>query len=159
MVFAQFFIDACSAYKNDQQIPLAAWRAYFADTSLGSAQYKLLGANAHLNGGLAEAIADSYSPQEWTRVKQKYYLFNSCLNQTYRLVHRETIATSKRAKLLDILTLGLDKAVGNFYLYKWRKRQMRLTELYYYDPGKYKKKQAKITRKKDRLDKAVCVLL
>lgn len=158
-VFAQFFIDACIAYRDHQQISLPAWRRYFADTTLESAQYKLLGTNAHLNGGLSEAIADSYTPDEWAQVKQKYFLFNSCLNQTYQLVYKETVTTSKSAKLLDKLTLGLDKAVGKFYLYKWRKRQMRLTELYFYDSPKYQKVLAKINRKKDRLDKAICVLL
>ncbi|MBK5272459.1 MAG: hypothetical protein JJE22_15770 [Bacteroidia bacterium] len=158
-VFAQFFIDACIAYKDHQQISLPAWRAYFADTTLEAAQYKLLGTNAHLNGGLSEAIAGSYSPDEWTKIKQKYFLFNSCLNQTYQLVYKEAITTNKNAKLLDMLTVGLDKAVGKFYLYKWRKRQMRLTELYFCNSPKYQKTLTKIIRKKDRLDKAICVLL
>jgi len=159
MVFAQFYIDACIAYKDHGQIQLPAWRAYFADTGLRSIQYKLLGTNAHLNGGLSEAIAGSYTPQEWVEVKKKYYLFNSCLNETYKQVFKEAINTNKRARLLNTFTLGLDKPLGNFYLYKWRKRQMRLTEYYFYGSPKYKKMLAKVTRKKDRLDKAVAILL
>jgi len=159
MVFAQFYIDACIAYKAHEQIQLPAWRAYFADTALRPIQYKLLGTNAHLNGGLSEAIAGSYTPQEWVEVKKKYYLFNSCLNETYKQVFKEAINTNKRARLLNTFTLGLDKPLGNFYLYKWRKRQMRLTEYYFYGSPKYKKMLAKVTRKKDRLDKAVAILL
>ena len=135
-VFAQFYIDACVAYKNHEQISLPAWRAYFADSTLESSQYKLLGVNAHLNGGLSEAIAGSYTPDEWSQVKQKYYLFNSCLDQTYQLLYKETVTTNKRAKILDILTLGLDKPMGKYYLYKWRKRQMRLTTHFFYDLSK-----------------------
>ena len=75
-VFAQFYIDACVAYSSRYQVPLPAWRAYFTDSTLESYQYHLLGANAHLNGGLAEAIAGSYSLADWGRVKKKYGLFN-----------------------------------------------------------------------------------
>jgi Family of unknown function (DUF5995) len=155
IVFAQFYIDACVAYKNHEQIKLPAWRAYFADTTLEPSQYKLLGANAHLNGGLSEAIAGSYTPDEWKQVKRKYYLFNSCLNKTYNLVYKETVNENKRAGTLNMLTFGVDKILGQYYLYKWRKRQMRLTEYYFYGSPKYKKMVARVNQKKDRIDKMV----
>src|SRR5689334_13913371 len=79
-VFAKFFIDACIAYKNGEQIQLTEWRKYFSDSTLQPIQYYLLGANAHLNGGLSSAIAGSYTPDEWKTIKKKYYLFNICLN-------------------------------------------------------------------------------
>ena len=155
IVFAQFFIDACAAYKNHEQIPLPVWRAYFTDTTLQPAQYKLLGANAHLNGGLAEAIAGSYTPGEWSSIKMKYVLFNSCLTKTYKLVCKETIRSSKRAKTLDIFTLGLDKVLGQYYLYKWRKRQMRLIRYYFAGSAKYDNLLKKIHGKKERIDKMI----
>jgi hypothetical protein len=158
-VFAQFYIDACIAYKNHEQVPLPAWRAYFIDSTLQPAQYKLLGANAHLNGGLSEAIGGSYTPDEWVQVKKKYFLFNTCLNKTYKLVFNEAVSSSKRAKTLDLLTLGLDKTFGQYYLYKWRKRQMRLTEYYFYGSSKYKKMLTRVTKKKERIDKMVCTQL
>jgi hypothetical protein len=154
-VFAQFYIDACISYKNHEQIPLPAWRAYFADTTLEGFQYDLLGANAHLNGGLAEAIAGSYTPAEWGWIKKKYGLFNSCLNKTYRLVYQETVSRNEKAKMLDRLTLGTDKFLGEYYLYKWRKRQMRLTEYSFSRSAKYKKLLSKVTRKKERIDRMV----
>jgi len=155
IVFAQFYIDACMAHENKKQIPLQAWRANFADTTLQAVQYKLLGANAHLNGGLAEAIAGSYTPGEWSRLKKKYVLFNSCLNKTFRLVYEETVNTNKRAAILNGLTFGLDKMLGQYYLYKWRKRQMRLTEYYFAGSPKYKKLSGKISRKKERIDQLI----
>src|SRR4051812_35662793 len=42
-VFAQFYIDACIAYKNGQPIKHPAWQAYFTDTTLESYHYYLLG--------------------------------------------------------------------------------------------------------------------
>ncbi len=158
-VFAQFYIDACIAYKNGSVIHEPAWRAYFADSTLLPAQYYLLGANAHLNGQLAEAIAHSYSTEEWKQLKGKYYLFNRCLNETYRFVHRETLKSSKRARLLHFLSLGLDREAGNYYLYKWRKRQMRLTEYYFAGSPRYQRLYDKIRRKKERIDKMVITQL
>jgi hypothetical protein len=154
-VFAQFYIDACTAYKNHVPIFLPAWKTYFTDTTLESYQYNLLGANAHLNGGLAEAIAGSYTPEEWKRIKKKYTLFNSCLNKTYRLVYTETMSMNKQARKLHALTLGLDKTLGYYYLYKWRKRAMRLMKYYFAGSPVYKKLQNKISRKKEKIDKLV----
>jgi len=154
-VFAQFYIDACVAYQQHKEIPLPAWRAYFADTSLQFFQYYLLGANAHLNGGLAEAIAGSYTPSEWIQLKKKYVLFNKCLNQTFKKVYKETVANSKRAQWLSILTLGLAKPLGQYYLYKWRKRQMRLTENFYKGSAGYKKLSDKVNLKKRKIDRLV----
>ena len=154
-IFAQFFIDACIAYKNGDQIHLPEWKKYFSDTTLQPIQYKLLGANAHLNGVLAIAIAGSYTTGEWEPIKKKYILFNSCLNKTYRLVYEEAVTTNKRAKLLGILTLGMDRFLGNYYLYKWRKRQMRLTEFAFTKSSKYHPLLNKINRKKVRIDKLV----
>lgn len=154
-VFAQFFIDACIAYRQHETIQLPAWKAYFADSSLAFYQYYLLGANAHLNGGLSEAIAGSYTPAEWIHLKKKYVLFNKCLNQTYHKVYRETLRNSKRARWLSFLTLGLAKPVGQYYLYKWRKRQMRLTESFYTRSELYKNLSEKIRGKKDKIDRLV----
>ena len=159
IVFAQFYIDACIAHHRNEQVPLPAWRAYFADKTLEPVQYKLLGANAHLNGGLSEAIAGSYTDKEWRSIKSKYCLFNICLNNTYKHVYEETVTKNKRAKIFDKLTLGLDNYLGKYFLYKWRKRQMRLTEYNYTGTEKYKKFQAKVDRKKNRIDKIVVTWL
>ena len=154
-VFAQFYIDACIAYDRHEQIALPAWRAYFSDTTLHFFQYYLLGANAHLNGGLAETIAVSYTAAEWIQLKKKYLLFNKCLNETFKKVYKETVTNSKRARWLSILTLGLDKSLGQYYLYKWRKRQMRLTEYFYNGSADYKTLLNKINRKKEKIDRLV----
>jgi hypothetical protein len=158
-VFAQFFIDACVAYEKKQEIPLLAWRAYFADSTLTAEQYNLLGTNAHLNGGLAEAIANSYTPEEWKLLKKKYVLFNKCLNETYGWVYEETIEAETRAKALSVMTLGLTKPTGKYYLYKWRKRQMRLTEYYFAGSPKYDELLKKVNRNKEKIDNMILTQL
>ncbi|MCY7311043.1 MAG: hypothetical protein LH619_09705 [Chitinophagaceae bacterium] len=62
---------------------------------------------------------------------------------------------SKPARWLSILTLGLDKPLGQYYLYKWRKRQMRLTEYFYNGSADYKTLLNKINRKKEKIDRLV----
>ncbi len=154
-VFAQFYIDACIAYEKKQIIPLPAWRKYFENNELNAEQYNLLGTNAHLNGGLAEAIAHSYTPEEWKKLKNEYVLFNKCLNKTFGWVYQETTNSNNKAKLLSMISLGLTRPVGQYYLYKWRKRQMRLTEYYFEGSPKYNSLLKKINRKKDKIDNMI----
>jgi hypothetical protein len=158
-VFAQFYIDACKAYLERRKAPLPAWQTYFQDSALQFYQYYLLGTNAHLNGGLAEAIGGSYTPEQWKWIKKKYYLFNSCLNQTFRFVYKETMDNNKRAQLLHKATLGLDKFVGYYLMYKWRKRQMRLMKYYFAGSPNYQKLLSKINRKKSGIDELVVTIL
>jgi hypothetical protein len=158
-VFAQFYIDACVAYKNNAKAPLTAWQPYFIDSTLQFYQYYLLGTNAHLNGGLAEAIGGSYTPEQWKWIKKKYYLFNSCLNKTYRYVYAETMNNNKKAQTLHKMTFGLDRLVGYYLLYKWRKRQMRLMKYYFARSPHYQKLLDKVNRKKATIDDLVTTLL
>jgi hypothetical protein len=154
-VFARFYIEACDSFAEGRQVPLPAWRQYFSNTGLSRSQYYLLGANAHLNGGLAEAIAGSYSPAEWKRLKKEYGLFNSCLNETLSKVYAETLVESGRARSLSFVTLGLTKPLSNYYLYKWRKRQMRLTEYYYQGDTRFSLLEKKIRKRKSRVDRMI----
>ncbi len=158
-VFAQFFIDAAEDFAHHKPIRHPSWKKYFEDTTLSSAQYFLLGANAHLNGQLSMAIYNSYSPHEWKLLKSHYDLFNKCLNETYRHVYRETIYEHPRAQTLHLITFGLDKILGNYFLYKWRKRQMRVTEYRFSNSSKYQRLSDKIERKKNKVDRLIIVEL
>lgn len=158
-VFAQFYIDAANEHKNHYAISHPSWKKYFEDSSLSAAQYYLLGANAHLNGQLSEAIFNSYTPAEWKHLKKRYSLFNKCLNQTYRHVYHQTIYDHPRARILHLVTMGLDKPLGNYFLYKWRKRQMRVTEYRFKESEKHKKLFEKIQRKKAAVDRLIIIQL
>ncbi len=155
ITFAQFYIDAAICYAEKKEIPFPAWRNYFKKNNLSPAQYYLLGANAHLNGQLSEAIFHSYTPEEWKTLKKHYPLFNSPLNETYSYVYSQTQLYHPNARTLHHLTLGLDKLTANYYLYKWRKRQMRVTEYKFSNSRKYQKLFSRIQRKRDAIDKLI----
>src|SRR5688572_17977073 len=158
-VFSRFYIDAAYEHHNKKPISHPSWKKYFEDSTLAPAQYYLLGANAHLNGQLSEAIFDSYTSAEWNTLKKKYSLFNKCLNKTYRHVYRQTLYDHPRARTLHLVSLGLDKPVGNYFLYKWRKRQMRVTEYRFEKTEKHRKLFEKIQRKKSAVDRLIIIQL
>jgi hypothetical protein len=159
MVFAGFYIEAAQQYLAQKPVTHPSWKKYFEDSTLSRAQFFLLGTNAHLNGQLAEAIFNSYSKAEWKMLRKHYDLFNKCLNETYRYVYRETLDEHPRARTLHLLSLGLDKLAGNYFLYKWRKRQMRVTELRFEDSNKYSELFTRIRKKKDKLDRLIIIQL
>lgn len=154
-VFAQFYIDAAQAYIEKKEIPHPFWKKYFEDSNLSRTQYYLFGTNAHLNGQLSEAIANSYTPDEWKKLKSRYVIFKKCLNITYRYVYFETMEEHSRARLLRLVTLGQIRHYGKYLMYKWRRRQIRLTEYLYKDSPKYESLRKEVTRIKERLDKVI----
>jgi hypothetical protein len=87
-------------------IEVAEWKAYFADTGLQPIQYKLLGTNAHLNGGLWQALTHSFTQEEMQRLKKEFVIFKKSLNHTYVIVYKEAIVDNKKAKLLHQSTLA-----------------------------------------------------
>ena len=129
-VFAQFYIDACEDYKFHQQINITDWQSYFSDSSLTPIQYKLLGTNAHLNGRLWEALANSFTLDEMDMLKKEFVIFKKSLNKTYRYVYREATSSSINISMLRTFSFGIDKFAGYYYLYKWRRRQMKLARFY-----------------------------
>lgn len=158
-VFAQFYIDAANEHRNHKPISHPSWKKYFEDSSLSAAQYYLLGANAHLNGQLSEAIFHSYTSPEWKNLKHGYKLFNKCLNKTYRHVYLQTLYEHSRARTLHLISFGIDKLAGNYFLYKWRKRQMRVTEYRFEESKKHEKLFEKIQRKKAAVDRLIIIQL
>ena len=151
-VFAQFYIDACMAYEHHQPINTEDWEAYFSATGLQPIQYKLLGTNAHLNGRLWEAHANSFTLEEMNMLKKEFIIFKKTLNKTYRLVYKEAATETKRIALLNRFTWGIDRLVGYYYLYKWRNRQMKLARLYLSGASRFAKLLAKVNRQREKIN-------
>ncbi len=157
-VFAGFFINACQWHLNKTQIDLQEWEAYFSDSTLQPIHYFLLGANAHLNGGLWTAVVKSFNADEWKELKEEYHIFKKTLNQTYKLVYKEG-RNNRFLVNLAHATLGVDKWIGNYYLYKWRKRQFRMAKLYWQQSPKLEPLLKKIDRKKKNIDQLIFTIL
>ena len=127
--FTQFYLDANTSYQNREEISVKSWKAYFSDSDLQPIQYKLLGVNAHVNSDLWQVFTTSFSKEELRNFKGQFLLYKAPLNKVYKQVYREAVRSNKNLRLYSILTLGMYKYVGNYYLFKWRKRQIRLAML------------------------------
>lgn len=154
-VFADYYIEACASYCGERKIDYPVWQTYFLDTTLSPLQYKLLGANAHINGDLANAITRSFTADEWKLVKQNDSLIINSLSRTYLDLYEDARHNSRQVRLVGKIALGLDKQIGNYLLIKWRRRQMRLAELYFASSPRYEKLRKKTEKKKSRIDRLV----
>lgn len=156
--FAGFYINACQSYLNKEKIDLQEWQAYFSDSALQPIQYLLLGANAHLNGGLWNALVKSFTAQEMKHLQPEFHIFKRSLNKTYKQVYKKS-RENIRLKILGAATVGLDNLLGNFYLYKWRKRQMKIARLYWNHSPRIEKLVKKVDKRKRRIDQLITTLL
>lgn len=153
-VFADFFISACISSTRHEQIDLKEWEAYFADSSLQPIQYLLLGTNAHLNGGLWNALVRSFSAEEMKQLKPEFKIFRRSLNKTYRMVYMEG-RSNKKLENIRIFSLGMDQWLGKYYLYKWRRRQMHIARLYWNHSNKLQTLSGKVEQKKKKIDQMI----
>jgi hypothetical protein len=58
-----------------------------------------------------------------------------------------------------MITLGLDRLFGKYLMYKWRRRQIRLTEYLFSGSPKYAKLREEVTKVKERLDRIIVTQL
>ena len=158
-VFAGFYIDACNAHEANKEIAVGEWQAYYSRTDLSPIQYKLLGTNAHLNGALWQAFTLSFSQAEMEALKKEFVFFKRSLNRTYVLVYKEAVRDSKTANTIRNRSFGLSRLAGDFYLYKWRKRQMKLARLYWNDSPKFEALLKKVDLKKQKIDRLIITMI
>lgn len=154
-IFARFYIEACAAHRQNQPIAVNEWSAYFSNQSLQPIQYKLLGTNAHLNGALWQALTNTFSMEEMGQLKKEFVIFKKSLNHIYKLVYAEAVTSNQKLKNLATVSLGFSEVAGNFYLYKWRRRQMRLARLYWSQSPRYTALVKKVDRKKRNIDRLI----
>ena len=152
--FAEYFLKACREFKDSSKAG-KIWNAYFTTTNLSPVQLKLLGINAHINGDLWQALKDSFSETETISINKTVFLFHQSLLYIYKEVYGEAIAENKKIKTLHILSLGLSEKYGKHLLSKWRKRQLKLASLYYFNRNRFVKKRNSIERKKVRIDNLI----
>ena len=153
--FGEYFFQAARSYKAGTKIP-ENWSTYFSDTSFSEAQYFLLGANAHINGDIWQALTTEFSLEEIQENKESYFGFYKGLKKVYTDVYYSTLMSAKKAELLHHISLGFDKVYGKMMLRRWRKRQMQLAILYFTDKNRFVKKLNKLKRKMAKLDRLIC---
>lgn len=145
--FSNYFSNACFGYVSDK-----TWERYFSTSGLNPVQLKLLGINAHINGDLWKALRDSYSANEIRDMGKTVFLFHRSLLIVYELVYEEAKKENRSLRALHSISLGLSKKYGKHLLTKWRKRQIKLATLYYFDKKRFERKLVKVENKKDKID-------
>jgi cell division protein FtsB len=152
--FAEYFLKACREFYNSSKTG-ETWNAYFTITNLSTVQLKLLGINAHINGDLWQALKDSFSETEIKGISKTVFLFHQSLLYIYKEVYREAVAENRKIKTLHILSLGLSQKYGKHLLSKWRKRQLKLASLYYFNQERFDTKKSRTEKKKIRIDNMI----
>jgi hypothetical protein len=152
--FSEYFLKACRDF-NDSNMKGKVWSAYFTTAGLSPVQLQLLGINAHINGDLWQALKDSFSETEIKGISKTVFLFHQSLLHIYKEVYDEAVAANRKIKTLHILSLGLSEKYGKHLLSKWRKRQIKLASLYYFDQKRFEKKRCTTEKKKTRIDNMI----
>jgi Family of unknown function (DUF5995) len=149
--FADYFFRSVHAHENSLAMP-DEWRAYYSDKDAPALRYILFGVNAHINGDIWQALTSEFSREELKELKPHYFLYYKELLKEYRMIYDEALKANPRIRLLHHLSFGLDELFGKLMLKRWRKRQIRLAELYFADKPLFEKELNKLHRKRNRLD-------
>ncbi|MGQ0737943.1 MAG: DUF5995 family protein [Bacteroidota bacterium] len=152
--FAGYFFAAADAHNSKNEIP-QAWKTYYADSSLTRVQYFLFGANAHINGDIWQAMTAEFSLAELKEFKKEYYRYNRKLKEELFFVYNSAFNTVPKVRLLHGFTFGFDRSYAKLMLVRWRKRQMKLSGLWFSDKEKFTVKLGDLKKKMAAFDKLV----
>ena len=152
--FASYFFAAAQSFQEKKQIP-AEWETYYTGTRLTPLQYFLLGANAHINGDIWQVLTSEFSLQELKEFKKPYYRYNKELKEELVSMYNNALKTVFKIRLLHTVTLGLDKQYGKLMLVRWRKRQLKLSMLWFTNQTRFENKLAGLQKKMYHLDKLI----
>lgn len=152
--FAGYFFRAIEARYNETMIP-AEWQNYFNGKELTALQLKLLGANAHINGDIWQAMRSSFSLAELKEIKPFYKNYNDPVTKVFDNLFENGIESDKRLRNLHLITFGLDKVCGRMMLHKWRNRQWKLAILSFENPGRFKRLKKRIDKKRNKIDQLI----
>lgn len=152
--FADYFFTTAQLYNEKKEIP-AAWKTYYIDTTRSSLQYFLLGANAHINGDIWQALTNGFSLSELKEYKKYYYRYNQKLKSFLLDIYDNAFELVSKVRIFHSFTLGLDKQYCKQMLIRWRKRQMKLSMLWFTDRNQFERKLTGLKKKMQQLDKLI----
>jgi hypothetical protein len=153
--FIQYFLSACYGYQNGNLSKASPWSCYFSHPNARPLQFMLMGANAHINGDVWQAMVSGFSEQEIKRYKKKYLSFQTALAKAYSPLFDSVEEKNSYLRFMNSFTKGFAKIYGERVLSRWRKRNVNLALLYYSDPAKFKRKLAVLNRKKRKIDSLI----
>jgi len=118
-------------------------------------QLALLGVNAHANGDLWHVLVTNFCETDVRQYKNLLLSFQPAIAEVYYAFFDEVLTHNNYLKIVNSITNGLAKRVGERVIYKWGLRQINLASLFYQHPGKFKKMHDRIKRKKLRVDRQI----
>src|SRR4026209_2834572 len=94
-VFAEFFFHAINASNTGNKMP-GEWENYFSGNKLSLLQLKLMGANAHINGDIWQALTSSFSFEEIKKLEPVYKKYSNTINKVFTGLFESAIKADKR---------------------------------------------------------------
>lgn len=152
IAFAGLFFSAVQA--SDSTMP-AVWKNYFSPSVKHPVKRLLLGINAHVNGDLWQALALNFSAAALKQYRPAFLQFQKELTKLYRTYYVGTVRSFQKLKIADAVSGGLFRKTGLILFANWRKQQYRLALLYHLNPVRFRKKLARISRRKERRDQFI----
>ncbi len=154
-VYAGYFLNACMEEKSGKFSPASVWQLYFSSSDALSWQMVLLGVNAHINGEMWRALVENFSENDILRYKRQFLVLQQSVAKLYNPFFDTIMVQNNYLRFINGFTKGLARKFGERVVYKWRRRQLQLAILFYHAPEKFRKRQAMINRKKQRVDQLI----
>jgi len=153
--FANYFLNASYDHRDNKLAVASEWNCLFLYPDLQPWQLILLGVNAHTNIDMWQALVNNFTEKEIRQHKKQFLSVQTAIAKVYRPFFEEVMDQSGYLKFVNSFTKGFAKIVGERLVYKWRRRNVNLSILYYHNPEKFKRKLAIVDRKKQRIDKII----
>ena len=153
--FAGYFLDACMEEKDGNFSPAPVWKCYFSSIDAQPWQMVLLGVNAHINGEMWRALVENFSQNDIRRYKKQFLELQLSVAKLYNPFFDTIMVQNNYLRFINGFTKGLARKFGERVVYKWRRRQVQLAILFYHAPEKFRKRQALVNRKKQRVDQLI----
>jgi len=153
--FADYFLVAYYDFQNGTLDSTSPWHILFSNPDLRSWQLVLLGVNTHTNIDICQTLINNFSEAEIRKHKKALLRVQPAIAEGYEGLFADITGSNKYLKFMNGFTHGVAKIAGERWLYKWRKRNVKLAILYFENPDKYKKKLARVKKKKEKIDKLI----
>lgn len=153
--FAGYFVRAYDDYGKGILPDSSEWNNFFLHQDLTPWQLVLFGVNAHTNIDLSLALINNFSADEIKKNKHHLLIVQRSIAKVYMSFFEEMQAENSYLRFLNSFTKGLAKIVGERWVYKWRKRNVKLAVAYFDDPPKFRRMLSNISKKKKKTDQLI----
>ncbi len=153
--FADYFLDAYYDHRQGTLPDSSEWKPFFYHSHRKPWQLILMGVNTHINIDLSQSLIHNFSAEEIKKYKRPMLVLQKAITKVYWPLFEEIQKDIRYLRWINTISFGLVKMAGERWLYKWRKRNIRLAIIYFDQPERFRRKLAQVSRKKDRIDRLI----